>query len=146
MVDWLETPGFGDRARRDGDATHVPPDAETRRRAGERIFWRLSEPEPEPELEPEPEPEPDDDDDDEPSPMFTAVAAAGVAGFVVTAWFLLLSLFGAGHWSAAEVTAPLWGLVLVGAAATLAVTVVLGTLDAWDAHCLRRADRKARRP
>lgn len=129
MRNFPDTPGFGDGEPTVADIQRMQDAAEAEEARRAEAETRMREP-----------------DADEPSPMFTAIASAGVTGFIVTAWFLLLALCHAGHWSAAEVTAPLWGLLLLGAAATLVVAIALGAVDAWDAHCLRRAIRRDGRP
>lgn len=61
----------------------------------------------------------------------------------MTCWFALLAACHVGEWTLAEVTAPLWGTVLAGSVVALGAATVAATLDAWDGHCLRRAERKA---
>lgn len=119
-MDWIERRGFGDRVRLDGDATHVDEVAERRLRV------------------PLDGPEPDRCEDS--GPLWAAIGAGVLVAAGISTWFLLLALLGAGHWTAAEVTAPIWGTALAGGVAALVLGVVCGILDAWDAH-----QRKGRR-
>lgn len=170
MVDWLETPGFGDRAHRDGDATHVPPDAEARMRAAEESYARFARAQLDASAEEvryraAAEARADDwwtkqealragatgalreqaDGDVEywlfTSPMWAVLTTGAVAALFVTLFLGMLMLAGVGDLDWLAVTAPLWGSALFGALVAVGMGAACAVLDAYDVH-----RRRTRRP